>query len=165
MVAASVWICFRTEAGCDEVAELSTGASAVLHHFELGCGLGSDRAKRTTDSRRSAQVDERTQKTLLQAPDFDQGLGLSFGGHLQQLPREAHHRQLRVSVLVIDHHELGMGAEFSLQKAWRFAGEFLLLQFPQLPLPQSVAEQDEHHLSRDHIEATRMKVAQVVEAL
>ena len=57
--------------------------STVFTNRRSGAGLGQTDGNGTIRSGRSTQVDQRTQKTLFQVPDFDQSFGLSFGGHLQ----------------------------------------------------------------------------------
>jgi hypothetical protein len=91
-------------------------------------------------------------------PEFDERFGLGLRCHFQQLSREAHQRHLGVGMLVIDDDVLIMQTELAPQQTGRLAGQFLLQQFPQLPLAQSVAQEDEHHLSGNHIEGAGVKV-------
>ena len=57
-----------------------------------------------------------------------------------------------------------MQVELTPQKAGGSARRLFPEQFPELPLPPGIAQENEHDLSRDHVEGARREVAQVVEA-
>ena len=83
--------------------------------------------------------------------------------HFQQLTGESHQRHARISILVVDDDIFIVNVELPAQKPRGLAGQLLLRQFPKLPLPERVAQQDEHHLGDNHVEAARVKIAQIVE--
>ncbi len=99
-----------------------------------------------------AEVFHWGEEALLQAADLPQGAFPRRGRQFQDFAREGQQRQLDISVLMVNDHELIFEVELVLDEVRMPTGQLLLVEFPELPLPQGVTQKHEHHLRGDGIE-------------